>query len=496
MKQTTILLASILLFASLSMGQFTAQITNQYKTSFDAERTVKVGDKYVMSYYYDGQQNWEIQCRVLVRIYDSSMSLVKEIKMSDGKRDYKENFVKTYCTGQKAWLVYQEGKWQNNKGCTMAVEVDTKNLTTGQPKIIGATSELNKSIKFTKNVQMKSSPDSNYYLLLNIGDKDEYYFSVLDRNMTRVWDKTGTVAGKSTINDVCIDNGGAVYMSYKQDSDPHNGHIKIYTQKSEKDIAMALPANISPHNLQLTNSKAGKDIFIFGGFYNGEKYNQYYNGVFLSTLNIETQAMKGKVLTPVFPDTLIAQFTGDGWGSTKKDGGVTPVAFKLLELDNGAISLAAGYYSSSIAQYSSISYAGSMLNILVKDGNAVYTRIPRYRVSAGTKMGEGFYAYTFKNRVYFLYNDNPEHLKEPISQKANRSDFWNQHEAIIAIIDATGKVERKLLLDPSKPDESGLCLTDYIFQLADNSLLTEIYKGSATLRGSKGTSKPVVINFQ
>lgn len=211
----------------------------------------------------------------------------------------------------------------------------------------------------------------------------------------------------------------------------------------------------------------------------GTYRKNYLIGVFLQSLNSSGESLETVMKTP-FPGTLISQFKSDGWAGS--DGLDATIHFYPFILDDGSLDLVGEFRKVESGTKMSFMYSGSILNIRIREDNAVFSRIPKQRISGYTTSGDSFFPFPYQDRMIILYNDHISGLERDINKNPLR---WNGFNSILvaATIDADGVVKREQLIDESKEDY--LPVIENIQRLSLSSALVPLRKvnGYGKLKG-------------
>lgn len=435
-----------------------------------------------------------------LQLLDQSMQVVKEMPLADGKYVFSPLFYSLKTINDKVFFFYQEdGK--KGPGNIMAIEINPETLTYGTPKLLLPVS-LTKSFNYgwTRTVVMafNSSPDQKKSVLLfTTGDEsNEIWMSVVDENLERIWEKKEIIENKAGVDvtSVCIDNNGVVFLGYylypgKKETVTPN-HITIYKPGKEKVDQVINLENGFTKQLVMLPSKNNNSIHI-GGLYFESTDN--LAGAFHTTVNTDNISLS-PIIKTAFPSTTVAQFTKDGWGETssKKYGLHPRFWLRAMELDNGNFVMNAEARTTIRTERSSYEVSGSILNVHFSQQAVVFSRVPKYRVSAGSRMGDSYTAIPYKDKVIFFYNDEVKNLEKDIYEEPSNSNVYKNVALVAAVAYPDGTVKREIVKDLQS--ENFMALTSDINCLNPTSLLIPFTKVKA-LGGSNGEKRWVKIEI-
>lgn len=400
--------------------------------------------------------NWnKFRMTVTLIQYDKDMKVIKENKLSGGDNVYNGIIYSSLKKiGDKIWFIYVKPAEKNNIGDIMAIEINPLNLETSSPKVLASSSSIGLSLPLmsgtsAKNVFMKYSPDGKRVLLFVGAGKEKFYLANLDEQLNVVWDENEMITGitDKNIQSAIIDNSGIVYLSYvngEQGEDKEMVHIKVYKQTGASLHKTLRIENARPAEVLLLPSKQGDSLYIAGTYFDK---TDNLAGVFKSNMAITNFKLAAAEKSP-FPATFVERLAEDGWGSTrgKKYGLLPEFSSELIETGNG-ISMVAEFRSVSMTTNAAYKYAGDILSIHFDNKQTSFARIPKYRVSAGSTMGDSYYALSSQGKMIIFYNDNEENLTRDIGLKPLSSTVYKNAVLVAAIIEPDGTVSRKKVID-------------------------------------------------
>jgi hypothetical protein len=354
---------------------------------------------------------------------------------------------------------------KNNIGNIMAVEINPLTLETSSPKALAVSKSMGLSLPLmsgvgAKKVLFKYSPDHKRVLLFVGAGKEQFYLSSLDEQLNVVWGKNETIPGitDKEIQAAIIDNTGTIYLSYVGgEEDQETANITIFKQTGAPIRKSLRIENARASEVLLLPSKQSDSIYIAGTYFD---QTDNLAGVFKSNITTAGFKLAATKKSP-FPSTIVEQFANDDWGSTKgKKYGLYPqFSSQLIETGEG-ISMVAEFRSQDMSTKAMYEFAGGILNIYFDNKQTSFSRIPKYRVSAGSTMGDSYFAFSSKGKVIIFYNDNEENLSRDIALKPLGSSVYKNAVLVAAVIEPDGTVRREKVIDLK--DENFLGLVEWM----------------------------------
>jgi hypothetical protein len=211
--------------------------------------------------------------------------------------------------------------------------------------------------------------------------------------------------------------------------------------------------NARPSEVLLLPSKQKDSIYIAGTYFD---QTDNLGGVFKSNITTTGFKLAAAKQSP-FPSAIVEQFANDGWGSTRgKKYGIYPqFSSQLIETGEG-ISMVAEFRSEDMTTKAMYKFAGGILNIYFDNKQTSFSRIPKYRTSAGSTMGDSYFAFSSKGKMIIFYNDNEENLSRDIALKPLSATVYKNTVLVGAVIEADGTVKRTKVIDLKDQNFMGL----------------------------------------
>jgi hypothetical protein len=308
------------------------------------------------------------------------------------------------------------------------------------------------AFRFSKTFIVRESPDGAYCTVAWASSRnDKLYLALLDKNMKRIQSKMHLLPAKSwlSITSACIDNNGSAYFTYayrKKGGDITN---EIYISRkdgSEENKTIDLPSGSIAEIRTVADNK--NDRVWFCGSYTENTDN--LAGVYHVALDTKTSVWGSVTKTP-FDRALVEILDKEGWANTKeKKYGLHPdLIWEVNMYNDGILHLTGEFREIVQGQKADFDLAGSILNASFRDNKAVFTRIPKARVSAGGTYGDSYRIFGYQNNLIVFYNDYVSNLELDLSAKPKRSDIYTNSALIAAIIRTDGTVTREVVIDKS-----------------------------------------------
>lgn len=469
--------------------QFTATVCDDCVSKGGVGSSIKFGTAYYALNLVQKGFNPEMKID-LVKMDEQSKKLLGESKNPVSLRMPLHYSLQEY--DNNLYLLYQERDKNNNVLNLSASLIDTTTLSFGAPKTIGnmqskgyaTTVDMSWPVRYA--LLFRKSPDKQRIAVVMTNEETaaECYMLMLDNKLNVLWERKETFNRQSnlmSVKDASADNSGNIYLSYRfyesrKETLPANtlSHLAIYNStKKVADYTLDM-GNAYSNEFKLLTAADNRSVHVMGYYYTDDK--ELLQGVFYGKLN--TEAPKRPVMkTTPFPRPLVEQLDKDGWASTKQSKyGVQAVLVpKVFELVNGTANMIGEFRSYKTGERNnSFNFAGSIVNIYFAEAGPVFSRIPKYRVSAGSTAGDSYSAFPFKDKVIVFYNEKEENLKKDITDGADNSNVYKNVVMAGAVIDANGNVNRQVVIDQQK--ENYLALTNLVTKRGDDLFLVPMFK--------------------
>jgi hypothetical protein len=415
--------------------------------------------------------------------YDRAMNLVKENNLAAGDKPYGPFQPVVHKMNGRLFLLYYEmiaGAEEGNL-LVKAAEIDTTSMDLRAPKTLFTIDQKNlglfksmDAVQSTRISLQQSNDKSKILAWWSSGLDNDLYMALLNENLDPQWSKKEVIKSPAQvgINTTCVDDQGDILMTYRITVDKeYMSHVWIYRQGKpviDKEVKLA---EGHPREMHLVASRTAPVVNIVGTYIGA---TDLINGAYI--LPLSTADFKlGKPTQTAMPDALIKLFDNDGWASTKKKHyGLSMIGVQALQLEDGSIDLVGMFRSRNALTRVVQEIAGDILVIHIKDGNAVFGRLPKHRASTGSMIGDAYYAFPYKNKTIIFYDDSESNLKQRIEETPNSSNVYKNLIMVAATMEADGTIKREKLFDMR--DDNYLAVADAIRVLSPSSVIVPIRK--------------------
>jgi hypothetical protein len=435
------------IYSANGYGQITA-MTDKYSYEF-SDAPVRLSDGGWLGLFSSEENAKKKTLRdskngLLFKKWDADLNLDDKKHLAGGRSIYGSGFSQLIKVGDKTWLLYFE-PGESKGSDLLAAEVDQASLEKGSPKSIVAKDQMSFGIpenfyaspfKF-KPINVQVSPDQKMVAVFMAKGTNEMVITVLTHDMEKLWNRIETISKihNGEIQSSTVDNDGKVYLTYKHKS---NYGINVYSKSgSEGTIAFAM-GEMEPKDILLKATKKG--VFVSGVYF---KDSKKCDGVYLGMINPSRKSVQA-LKTYSFPEEFLEALNSDYWGFTKgKKQGVSPdLELNLVEFENGDMNLTGEFRTLVGGGQASVStHAGNLINIRFKQGQPVFTRIPKTSVHLGTGLSNQYTAWIMGDSIVYYYFDNSDNLQKDLNAGSKTSA--KNTVMVAATIDPDGKVTRK-----------------------------------------------------
>lgn len=341
----------------------------------------------------------------------------------------------------------------------------------------------------------ESSADGSQYLVAwTSGWHNKLFFSVLDKDLNKVRTKTEVLPDETSlgISDAFIDNKGNPYFAWYYNK-KGKGNAELMISKASGPQVKSITIDTGEPSGICAVMDPAKGKLLVGGAYKEESDN--LKGVYAQYFSLDDMKA-GNLSKTAFPDNLISILDSEGWANSKdkKKGLHDAIRFEAMLLDNNTLNLTGEFRRTVSGVKTSFDISGTLLNARFDNNNvAVFSRVPKVRVSAGSTIGDSYAVYNYKNKVIIFYNDHLSNLKLDMSATPKRSDVYTNSVLAAAIIDENGTVKREIVKDLSAEDYLGI--TSSMQVLAPGSYYIP-FRRIKTLGGVTNDIKWALINYK
>ena len=427
-----------------------------------------------MTYTEDngGAANWiKRRAKISILLFDADMKLVKENKMANGERAFSVVYIAFKKTGDKFWLIYVEPGDKNNFGDFKVVEINPVTLEATKPKTIVAPGEIRlRPDLFNLKVDFKTSPNGKLAYFFVSTTKKEAYLCAIDEEFNTRWSQndiaTDIGIDPKNINSIEVDNKGIVYLGFTKEG---FGHVAVFRDGKTPQILDITMKTGKPNEVLVLAHKNKSSITIAGGYFEN---TVNVHGVFKA--DIDDAFKIGEIIKTPFSESIVKQFDGDSWGSTKPNKyGIEPYYLaQLFEIDDNIVDLVIEIKRIiSHQNIGNVVHSGNILNAYLINGSASFTRIPKYNVAVASDWSH-YYAIPFGKKMVIFYNDNSSNLKKDINVSPKLVNIEDNSVLVAAVIEPDGSVQRRL---PLKIEQDYMGIAEWIKPVATDRWQVPLY---------------------
>gem|GEM_PF-1282834 len=424
----------------------------------------------------------KVKFGLTLRRYDSAMNLIKEQPLFGGEKKAGPfpPYLGTF--NGKLYILYFLYEKEEEDVTLLMAEVDPVSLTISGEKVLLTMDQKNTGLIKTwdayanLNIQIAGSPDNSRLLLWWASElNNQFSYCILDRNLALVSKKYETVKEATELYRFsgCIDNEGRVYISYRFSKVEGEWKNKVAIYENDKKIKEhTIQAQLgSLFQIQVVASRKDKLVHVVGSY--SEKPSKL-NGIFHQTISTADQTLN-PAASILFQASFVEQLTKDDWASTKeKSYGIDPLTFSGYPLEDGRLALAGEFRKVTRTERAQYDASGSVVYAIIDGKTATVGSIPKYRVSAGSTIGDSYAAFAYKNTLLVFYNDNQPNLDRDITKPPVPSNEYKRSVLAVAFMNSDGTIKRQGLIDLTK--EGFLAIGDAAQPFAGNKLMVPTYK--------------------
>ena len=392
---------------------------------------------------------------------DKDGRVVAENKLENGNKVFGPILPSLLREGGDIYLVYFQLEGGDDPGNLkiFAARVDSATLGLATPKEL-MTVDLKKMGRFSverfmksHRLVLKSSADqSRVALVWSTGIDNDISIGLFDDHLNRIWVKRETLKYEDPVelSDVCADNTGKIFLSYKNSlgHDIYEGHLLIIGEKaSTVDKNIRVPEGF-PSEIKLAPIPSSRKLAVVGTYIiDGE----VIDGVFQTALNMDDLNMKALKVMSV-PDDALEFFRKDSWArNKKKERGLFPIKMLAFAASDGTVDMIGEFkrVQSGTEHINGFLLSGDVLWVHIADGKAIFGRVPKIRVSTTNLIGSSFSVLAGKKGLFVFYNDTEANLRKDIQDEPSRSDHYNDVVLVAATLGPGGEMRRQKIADLS-----------------------------------------------
>lgn len=352
-----------------------------------------------------------------------------------------------------------------------------------------------------KKVDWAMSGDTTKLLVASYADNDDndlktqVSFIVHDHNLQKLWGKGYTLPYSQeqfSFENWTLANDGKVYLLAKIYDEFNNKESKKENGKRKPAYKLVIfrfdPENAQPYQIRMNlGDKYVTDVTFqlsqegdlsCAGFYSNDQKG-VIQGVFFSRINSQTgQALSVNLKAFTAADLALFDTDTDKSGD---EGLSKEFRFDRIVLrdDGGAVVTAEQAYSitttyrNGIYWVSRTTYYNNEICVtsISPTGQIDWVRtIPKKQVMAETNIFSGYTMMVSGSNLYFLYNDDEDNLKNPLTARAKRISSFNDAVATVVTISSDGKMSRNLAFEIKEDTNKGLIVARHCKQTDPNEM--------------------------
>lgn len=439
-----------------------------------------------LSYLFDKSLIFKFGINLLK--WNASMIQEKENSLFNGEKTYgplRPRLLNFY--GQPYLLYYQYlSDDADSKMRILLAKIDTTTLQPDPPKELFLLEQNTLGIFNSEDflndhrLEFKASPDSSKILALwSSATNRDFHIDVLDRRFDSLWSKEQQISADAIrgLQSECVNNRGSVFFTYTlagpKNSTP-GSHIGICNPDGgfiDREITLQ---NGHPISLSLLNAKDSNFIMITGTW-SDKPVN--LSGVYSARIDAAKGTLS-QIRQTEFPDELIKSLHQDRWAEIKqKNYGLDPIDLQPFLRDDGSIDLVGEFRRTEYLPHITVTDVGNILYAHLPANpadTAIFSKLPNYRRIEENTIGNGYFAFSWNNRVVVLYNDNPDKQQIPLhAYPLAYTNYYNVN-LVAATFSDNGEVKKEKLV--SWHNDRYLALTESIDVLSPSILMVLLQK--------------------
>ncbi|NII28745.1 hypothetical protein HB364_26930 [Pseudoflavitalea sp. X16] len=387
--------------------------------------------------------------------FDSTMKVLKKYDLLNGEKKFGPFPAELRKFGSKFYLLYYIYEEETGSLKLFIASIDPETLQPGEGTLLfempQANTGLFKSEKLydAVSVQVKASPNDKKLLVSWSSTlSNRFYLAVLDKDLALEWKKDDIVAKTDKIQEFtsCLDDNGIAYTSYQYSTgkDEWVYKVGVYSFSGKLKEHEVKTRDSKVYQVLLIPSKSGKLVHVIGSY---SEHPFALSGLYQKAISTADYLLQGDTQTP-FSKELIEQLTADGWASTKeKKYGLNDVRLQGFELADGSLALVGMWRTTNWTGRATFNISGSLLHARIHEGVVRVASIPKYRVSAGSTIGDSYAAFPCGNKLFIFYNDNEDNLKRDPLKPPTSSNKYKNAVLAAAYFDGDGTIRREMVMN-------------------------------------------------
>lgn len=436
---------AIILAIAISISNIV--FAQQFKVSFSAQSQDVIPDAVNFNgEFFSLSLEWKKRSHsITLNKHGKDLQLIKSVQASNGEKLYGPKYPSLKIFDGKLYLFYYQMP-EDQTLQLFAANVDPVSLQLSEAV------ELQTIKGRFRSIFLELSPDGSKILIAwNTGPDNKGFYSVWDKELKKIR------SGEDVLEDVekialdgsSIDNSGNAFLLYRFPG-KRKERYSIWTVNSsgkKTSNEITLPEGEISSVFTGVNPKDNK-LFIVGTY---KQDSKLLTGVFNQAFD-PTYLKFDKINKTPFTKELVEILDEERWANKKsKNYGLSDgLVLQPFVLADGTLSLVGEFRGTIVGQKTSFDLSGSILIARFNNESAVFSRIPKIRVSAGRTYGDSYKVIEFKNKLIVFYNDHEKNIKLDLTQRPDRSDNYSNSVFVAATVNETGDVKREIIADLSK----------------------------------------------
>lgn len=432
----------------------------------------------------------------ILQKYDRKFNLVfsKELKVDDDDISFGNMLY-----GKDKFLLCTQTREKKAKKVTYSSTIIDMDGKVGKPQKVAVVQYSDKDDEPT-GVSWKMSDDTTKMMVATVADdndddlKAKVMVAVHDNQLNKLWNKAFTLPytqEQLSARSWTVANDGQVYLLAKVYDEKRNKESKKKDGKRKPAYKMIIfrfdAASEKPKEFVLAlQEKFVTDVtfklsptndLTCAGFYANDTKG-IIQGVFFTRINGQTgnvdMATKKELSSKDIANLDTSKDRGGDEGLDaeytfnelilREDGGIVVAAeeeysITTTSMQGNRMVTRTTYYNNEIF-ITSIGPSGTIEWVKV---------IPKKQIFSGTNMFNGYMHMVSGSNMYFLYNDDEDNIKKPLSAKAKRISSFKDAVAALVTVTSDGSMKRRQVFD-SKEDADALMVPSNGEQISPNEL--------------------------
>lgn len=410
--------------------------------------------------------------------YDSNANQIQSIDLELGDGRNEKDYEEIVHLDNKLYLFSSIQDKKSKKNMLFVQSIDkTSLLPNTEQKKIAEIDYTGNSRRNSGGYDFQISRDKSklliyYNLPYEKGEKEKFGFKVFDKSLNLLWTKNITLPYNDELFEVeryVVDNKGDVYLlgmvfkdkrRKKRNGEP-NYQYSILSYKNNGAKEDEYPVNLQGSFLTDMNIQiADNQDIICAGFYS-EKGTFSIKGSYFLSIDSQTKEIKSKSFKEFAIEVMLESLSEKKQKKLEKkiEKGKEVELYDydldnlVLRDDGGALLVAEQYYISTYTTTTTVNGVTTTTTTFVyhyndiivinmnPQGQIEWTKtIPKRQITSNDR---GFYSSyvmsVVKDKLYFVFNDNPKNLIEKITDSKKVYRYSGQKESVVALVEIDGK---------------------------------------------------------